>query len=62
MNPTPDLVGARTFREAARPDAVDRWRVVADGTVVYERTPGKFESSIIAASTVIGRDTWTEVA
>ena len=34
----PDLTGARTYAEAARPDTVDRWHVLADGdTVVYER-------------------------
>lgn len=62
MDTPPDLTGARTFREAARPESVDRWHVLPDNsTVVYERTPGEFESSLIAASTLIHSPTWEDV-
>jgi hypothetical protein len=44
MSDTPDLDGATTYRETARPDSTEWWHVLADGvTVVYERRPGEFE-------------------
>lgn len=56
----PNLTGARTFIGAALPRMGERWHVLADGaTVVYERCPDEFESSLIAAGTLIDSATWT---
>jgi hypothetical protein len=59
----PDLTGAHTYAEGAGPNTVDRWHVLADGTtVVYERRPGEFEPSIIAAHTLTNSIAWVEVS
>lgn len=58
----PDLNGATTYRETARPDSTERWHVLADGSVWFERRPGQFEPArILTAETLARREAWTVV-
>ncbi len=58
----PDLTNATTYVVADQPHAVDRWHVLPDMTVIYERRPGEFEEArVLAASTLRDRPAWTEV-
>ena len=58
----PDLTDATTYVVADEPNAVDKWHVLPDSTVIYERRPGVFElSRILTASTLRDRPTWTEL-
>lgn len=48
----PDLTDATTYVVADQPNAVDRWHVLPDMTVIYERKPGEFEEArVLTAST-----------
>lgn len=59
---TPDLANARTYIVVDHPNAVDRWHVLSDMTVIYERRPGEFEESrVLTASTLRDRPLWTEL-
>ena len=58
----PDLTGVTTYVVADQPNAVDRWHVLPDMTVVYERRPDEFEEArVLTASTLRDRPTWQEV-
>jgi hypothetical protein len=41
----PELSNAVTYVVADQLDAVDRWHVMPDMTVIYERRPGEFEEA-----------------
>ncbi|SFW50239.1 hypothetical protein [Amycolatopsis australiensis] len=59
----PDLTGATTYVATGQPNAVDRWHVLPDMTVIYERRPGEFEEArVLTASTLRDRPAWVEVA
>jgi hypothetical protein len=52
------VTGAVIYVEAGqRPVAGGRWHVLGD-VVHYERAPGQFESSIIAAHTLRTSESW----
>jgi hypothetical protein len=56
---TPDLSNAVTYVVADQPDAVDRWHLMPDMTVIYERRPGEFEEArVLTASTLRDRPLW----
>ena len=56
-----DLAGATTYAVADQPNAVDRWHVLPDMTVIYERRPGEFEEArVLTASTLRDRPLWVE--
>ncbi|MET8848018.1 hypothetical protein [Amycolatopsis sp. NPDC004625] len=58
----PDLTGATTYVVTGQANAVDRWHVLPDSTVVYERRPGEFEEArVLTASTLRNRPLWVEV-
>jgi hypothetical protein len=47
---------------ADQPNAVDRWHVQPDMTVIYERRPGQFEEArVLTASTLRDSPLWIEV-
>lgn len=55
MNNPPDLTDATTYAVASQPNAVDRWHVQPDMTVIYERRPGEYEEArVLTASTLRG--------
>jgi len=57
----PDLTGATTYVVADQPHAVDRWHVLPDMTVIYERRPGEFEEArVLTAATLRDRPLWVE--
>ncbi|MFG1642642.1 hypothetical protein ACGFMK_20315 [Amycolatopsis sp. NPDC049252] len=59
----PDLANATTYVVTDQPNAVDRWHVLPDMTVIYERRPGEFEEArVLTASTLQNHPAWTEVA
>ncbi|WP_410616339.1 hypothetical protein [Amycolatopsis sp. lyj-109] len=59
---TPDLTNATTYVVAGQPNAVDRWHVLPDMTVIYERRPGEFEEArVLTATTLRDQPLWTEV-
>ncbi len=41
----PDLTNATTYVVAGQHNAVDRWHVLPDMTVIDERRPGEFEEA-----------------
>lgn len=58
----PDLTDATTYVVADRPNAVDRWHVMPDMTVIYERRPGEFEEArVLTASTLRDRPLWVVI-
>ncbi|WP_410640706.1 hypothetical protein [Amycolatopsis sp. lyj-346] len=58
----PDLTAAITYVIANQPNAVDRWHVLSDMTVIYERRPGEFEEArVLTASTLRDRPLWAEL-
>ncbi|OXM63091.1 hypothetical protein [Amycolatopsis vastitatis] len=59
----PDLTEATTYVVAGQSGAVDRWHVLPDMTVIYERRPGEFEEArVLTASTLRDRPSWVEVS
>jgi hypothetical protein len=59
----PDLTEAITYVVADQPNAVDRWHVLPDMTVIYERRPGEFEEArVLTASTLRDRPLWVEAS
>ncbi|MCR6485527.1 hypothetical protein M8542_22110 [Amycolatopsis sp. OK19-0408] len=63
MDIPPDLTGATTYAAAGQPNAVDRWHVQPDATVIYERRPGEFEESrMLTASTLRDSPLWIEAS
>jgi hypothetical protein len=58
----PDLSDAITYVVADQPNAVDRWHVLPDMTVIYERRTGEFEEArVLTASTLRDRPLWVEL-
>jgi predicted Rdx family selenoprotein len=58
----PDLADAITYVVADQPNAGDRWHVLPDMTVIYERRPGEFEEArVLTASTLRDRPLWVEL-
>ncbi|WP_086840620.1 hypothetical protein [Amycolatopsis kentuckyensis] len=58
----PDLTDAITYVVAGQPNVVDRWHVLPDMTVIYERRPGEFEEArVLAATTLRDRPLWVEL-
>lgn len=57
-----DLTDAITYVVADQPNAVDRWHVLPDMTVIYERRPGEFEEArVLTAATLRDRPLWVEL-
>jgi hypothetical protein len=45
-----------------QPHAADRWHVLPDMTVIYDRRPGEFEEArVLTTSTLRNRPLWTEL-
>ncbi|UOZ09381.1 hypothetical protein [Amycolatopsis sp. WQ 127309] len=62
METPPDLTNATTYVVVDQPSAVDRWHVLPNMTVIYERRPGEFEEArVLTAATLRSRPPWTEL-
>ena len=63
MTDTPDLTGARRYRETAdRPIAGGTWHVLPDRTVVYEAPDGAVRPSMVLAADLEGSpESWVEI-
>jgi len=58
----PDLTSAKIYIETARPDTGDKWFVLPDDTVLYQRRPdGELQSALISAHTLKSSPTWSTV-
>jgi hypothetical protein len=57
---TPDLTGARMFKERDR-DSAMRWYLLLDNTVLVCRAPETFERSIHTAADLVGSEALIEV-
>lgn len=56
MEIPPGLTHATTYVVVAQPTAVDRWHVLPDMTVIYERRSGEFEQArVLTAATLRDR-------
>lgn len=57
---TPDLTGARVFKERDR-DSAMRWYLLPDNTVLVCRVPETFEQSVHSPADVVGSEWLIEV-
>jgi hypothetical protein len=56
----PDLASAKTYVETANPDAGDKWFVLPDDTVLYQRrSDGELQPALIPAHTLKSSPTWS---
>ena len=60
----PDLTGAEIYIETQDPPiAGGRWYVLADNTVLYQRSDGEFNpTAIVAAQTLRTNSSWRSVS